>query len=248
MSIKALIFDFDGLIIDSESPEYQVWRDVFAEHGRELELDFWSDLVGRPPNHFDLYGYFHEHVNPTIDIEAFRRQRRARVVALTEQQPVLPGVHDYLREATEAGMKIGLASSSSGSHVRGHLARLELLHYFHTTKCFGPARTSPIQRLISPCARQVGVMPAEAIAFEDSPNGVTRRRPWAYFALLPVLITQQLRWTTPIIAWNRWPPSRCQSRAPGGGKNIMLAEPVTTARTFNFGTLNTNHPTARRAF
>jgi HAD superfamily hydrolase (TIGR01509 family) len=194
MSIKALIFDFDGLIIDSESPEFQVWRDVFAEHGRELELDFWSDLVGRPPNHFDLYAYFHEHVNPTIDIEQFRMQRRARVVALTEQQPVLPGVHDYLREAAETGLRIGLASSSSGSHVRGHLARLELLHYFHATKCFEDTSAhKPDPTPYLAVLDELGVMPAEAIAFEDSPNGVTSAQAAGIFCVaVPNPITQQL--------------------------------------------------------
>ena len=118
--IKALIFDFDGLIIDSESPELQVWQEVFAEHGRELGFDLWADLVGRPGNHFDLYSYFRQHVNPAVDIDALRIERRARVIALTEAQPVLPGVHDYLRGAAAAGLKIGLASSSSGDHVRGH--------------------------------------------------------------------------------------------------------------------------------
>ena len=46
--IKALIFDFDGIIIDSESPELLAWQEIFAAYGRELDLNVWADLVGRP--------------------------------------------------------------------------------------------------------------------------------------------------------------------------------------------------------
>ena len=67
--IKALIFDFDGLIIDSESPEFEAWHELFAEYGRELGLELWADLVGRPPTHFDLYGYFCKHIDPVIEVE-----------------------------------------------------------------------------------------------------------------------------------------------------------------------------------
>ncbi len=171
--IKALVFDFDGVIIDSESPELQVWQEVFAEHGRQLGLDLWADLVGRPRTHFDLYSYFQQHINPAIDIDALRHERRARVIALTEAQPVLPGVRDYLRGATATGLKIGLASSSSGDHVRGHLARLDLLGYFHATKCFEDTEThkpepGPYRAVLD----ALGVAADEAVAFEDSPNGV----------------------------------------------------------------------------
>lgn len=194
MPIKALIFDFDGLIIDSESPEYQVWREVFAEHGRELQMDFWADIVGRPHTHLDLYAYYQENVNPSVDLEQFRQQRRARVVALTQQQPVLPGVEDYLRGASELGMKLGLASSSSRHHVHGHLARLELLNYFHTTKCFEDTSAhkpdpTPYRAVLD----QLAVAPREAIAFEDSPNGVTSAKAAGIFTVaVPNPITARL--------------------------------------------------------
>ena len=103
--IKALIFDFDGIIIDSESPELLAWQEVFTAHGRELDLEVWADLVGRPSNHFDLYSYFNEHIDPTADIATLRLNRRARVIALTERQPVLPGVQEYLRGAGELGLR-----------------------------------------------------------------------------------------------------------------------------------------------
>jgi HAD superfamily hydrolase (TIGR01509 family) len=182
--IKALIFDFDGIIIDSESPELQVWREVFAEHGRELGFDLWADLVGRPPTHFDLYGYFHQHINPTVDIDALRIERRARVIALTEAQPVLPGVHEYLCSASVMGLKVGLASSSSGGHVRGHLARLDLLGYFHTTKCFEDTEThKPEPGPYHAVLDELGVAPNETVAFEDSPNGVSSAKAAGIFCI-----------------------------------------------------------------
>jgi HAD superfamily hydrolase (TIGR01509 family) len=192
--IKALIFDFDGIIIDSESPELQVWQEVFADHGRELGFDLWADLVGRPNNHFDLYSYFHQQINPAVDIDALRVERRARVIALTEAQPVLPGVQDYLHGASAMGLKLGLASSSSGGHVRGHLARLNLLGYFHATKCFEDTDThkpepGPYRAVLD----DLGVAADEAVAFEDSPNGVTSAKAAGIFCVaVPNPVTSRL--------------------------------------------------------
>jgi HAD superfamily hydrolase (TIGR01509 family) len=192
--IKALIFDFDGIIIDSESPELQVWQEVFAEHGRELGFELWADLIGRPPNHFDLYSYFQQNIAPEADIETLRLTRRARVIALTEAQPVLPGVLDYLRAASTLGLKIGMASSSSGRHVLGHLARLELLDYFHSTKCFEDTAThkpdpGPYRAVLA----ELAVSADEAIAFEDSPNGVSAAKAAGIFCVaVPNPVTRVL--------------------------------------------------------
>ncbi len=192
--IKALIFDFDGLIIDSESPEFAAWQELFAEYGRELGFDLWADLVGRPPTHFDLYGYFCEHIDPVIDIERLRQDRRARVVALTLKQPILPGVEDYLQSATELGLKIGLASSSSREHVRGHLERLRLLHYFQSLRCFEDTdRHKPDPTPYLRVLDDLGVTAKEAIAFEDSPNGVTAAKAAGIFCVaVPNPITSRL--------------------------------------------------------
>ena len=192
--IKALIFDFDGLILDTESPEYQAWQEVFAEHGHELAPDLWADLIGRPRNYFDMYAYFKALNGPLTDLDALRKDRRARVIQLVLEQPILPGVVNYLAEAKEIGLKIGLASSSAGEYVRGHLERLNLLEYFHVTKCFedtGAHKPDPAPYLAVLDA--IGVAPREAIAFEDSPNGVAAARAAGLFCIaVPNPITQCL--------------------------------------------------------
>lgn len=195
--IKALIFDFDGLILDTESPEYQTWRELFAAHGHELTLGLWADLVGRPRTYFDMYAYFKELNGPLTDIEALRRDRRAQVIRRVLDQPLLPGVLNYLTEARELGLKIGLASSSSGDYVRGHLRRLELSRYFHVTKCFEDTDShKPDPGPYLAVLEELGVRPNEAVAFEDSPNGVAAARAAGIFCVaVPNPITQCLSLT-----------------------------------------------------
>jgi beta-phosphoglucomutase-like phosphatase (HAD superfamily) len=192
--IKALIFDFDGLILDTETPELQAWQEIFAEHGHELNLDLWADLVGRPRGYFDMYAYFDRLTGSALEIELLRRRRRARVVELVLGQPVLPGVHDYLRGAERLGLKVGLASSSGGEYVRGHLRRLELFHHFHSTKCYEDTDShKPDPKPYLAVLEDLGVAPSEAIAFEDSPNGVTAARAAGVFCVaVPNPITESL--------------------------------------------------------
>ena len=192
--IKALIFDFDGLIIDSESPEFEAWHELFAEYGRELGLELWADLVGRPPTHFDLYGYFCKHIDPVIEVEKLRQDRRARVIALTITQPILPGVEEYLQSATALGLRVGLASSSTRDHVRGHLHRLKLLDYFHSIRCFEDTdRHKPDPTPYLKVLEDLGAKADEAIALEDSPNGVAAAKAAGIFCVaVPNPITCRL--------------------------------------------------------
>jgi len=107
---------------------------------------------------------------------------------------VLPGIHDYLRGARDLGLKLGLASSSSVNHVHGHLQRLELLHYFDATKCFEDTEAhkpepAPYRAVLD----ELGVAPYEAVAFEDSPNGVTAARAAGIFCVaVPNAVTCRL--------------------------------------------------------
>ena len=51
--IRALVFDFDGLILETETPAYETWAEIYREHGHELPLDRWFDYIGREGGFFD---------------------------------------------------------------------------------------------------------------------------------------------------------------------------------------------------
>jgi len=223
--IKALIFDFDGLIVDTESPEFQAWQEVFNAHGHELRLELWADLIGRPRTYFDMYAHFKELNGPRTDLEALRKERRARVVQLVLEQPILPGVGNYLSEARKMGLKIGLASSSGGDYVRGHLRRLELFDFFHVTKCFEDTDLhKPDPEPYLAVLDAMGVAPREAVAFEDSPNGVAAARAAGIFCVaVPNPMTQCLSLAHADLCLKSLADESLQqllSRVGGTGKNI----------------------------
>jgi HAD superfamily hydrolase (TIGR01509 family) len=195
MPIRAVLFDFDGLILDTESPVFQYWQEVFAAHGCELHMNVWADCIGRPPGYFDPHAYLEQLSGSCIDRELLRVQRQARLTELNLLQSVQPGVLEYLIDAQRAGLKIGLASSSDRAWVHGHLERLGLLAYFTTTTCFedtGTHKPDPGPYLALLEAMEIG--PSEAIAFEDSPNGITAAKAAGIFCVaVPNPITRQLR-------------------------------------------------------
>jgi HAD superfamily hydrolase (TIGR01509 family) len=173
MFIHALIFDFDGLILDTKTTDFQSWQEVYRAHGCELRLEVWADCIGRPAGHFDPFEHLERLSGVRIDRDRIRAQRSARMRQLNLLQPVLPGVHDYLREARALGLKIGLASSSDRAWVHGYLGRLGLLDYFDTIKCVedtGAHKPDPAPYLA--VLDTFGIPPAGAVAFEDSPHGV----------------------------------------------------------------------------
>ena len=195
--IQAVIFDFDGLILDTESAEFRAWQEVFAAHGHQLALDLWADLIGRPRTYFDMYSYFKQLNGPLTDLDALRKDRRARVIQLVLEQPILPGVTHCLIEARRMGLKIGLASSSGRDYVCGHLKRLNLFDYFHVTKCFEDTPShKPDPGPYLAVLEALGVAASAAMAFEDSPNGVAAARAAGIFCVaVPNPVTQCLSLT-----------------------------------------------------
>ena len=110
--IRAIVFDFDGLILDTELPEFQSWQEIYQAHGCTLSFAVWATCIGTV-GAFDPYAYLEEQLGRTVDHAVVQAQQRQRCDALIAVQTVLPGVHDYLAEARRLGLHVGVASSSS---------------------------------------------------------------------------------------------------------------------------------------
>ena len=166
--IRALIFDFDGLILDTETPLIDAYGDVHAAHGKPFDRREFSHLVGHVDFTFNPWRAF----GPGVDEAALEAQRQQRNRARTLAQPVLPGVAALLDAARAAGLRLAVASNSRHDHVEGHLKRLGLHAPFEFFACRGDAPSpKPEPDLYKLVLAHFGLRGHEAIAFEDSSAG-----------------------------------------------------------------------------
>jgi HAD superfamily hydrolase (TIGR01509 family) len=193
--IRALIFDFDGLILETEGPSYQSWEAVYRSFGLSLPFSTWSTIIGTTQGPFDPRQELQKQVQGNVDWEAVELQRQANEQALIEAQPVLPGVVPYLQDARRLGMKIGLASSSSCRWVMSHLTRLGLDVCFDCIRGADDVQyVKPDPELYLSVLNGLGVGADEAIALEDSPLGIqAAKRAGVYCVAVPNPLTRRLK-------------------------------------------------------
>jgi HAD superfamily hydrolase (TIGR01509 family) len=185
--IKALIFDFDGLILDTETPEFRVWQSIYGEHGHELPIERWGRIIGGlGAAHFDPAAYLTELTSGGAAPVVTRNRHRSASDELIRCQAVRPGVRDLLSEARLRRMGLAVASSSPHAWVDAHLTRLGLFDRFDRVICADdvPAgRTKPHPDLFLKALEVLGAHADEALAFEDSPNGVKAARAAGLFVV-----------------------------------------------------------------
>ncbi|QKV78618.1 HAD family hydrolase [Amycolatopsis sp. Hca4] len=172
MPTRALVFDFDGTLADTESAVLQSWQAVFREYGAELPLDAWYAVIGTQHTTPAMFALLAEHA-PGIDPEALRPKTRAHVLRLLEDLGPREGVRDYLDTAKNLGIRLAVASSSSGAWVNPHLERLGLDHYFDAVLTGDLHKAKPDPDLYLAALAELGAAAPDAIAFEDTPHGVT---------------------------------------------------------------------------
>ena len=187
MTIKALLFDFDGLILDTETPEFGVWQAIYREYGQHLTAETWGQIVGGlGASQFDPAEHLVGLVGDGLAVEGLRARHKTESEALVLEQPILPGVEEILNEARQLSLRLAIASSSPHSWVDAHLTRLGLFDRFEAIICADdvpPGRTKPNPDLFLKAIDTLQVQASEALVFEDSPNGVQAARSAGIFVV-----------------------------------------------------------------
>ncbi|HKB32826.1 MAG TPA: HAD family hydrolase [Candidatus Dormibacteraeota bacterium] len=191
--IRAIVFDFDGLILDTEEPVYRSWLEVYEEHGEELPFERWVQIVGSTTAGFHPQHHLEKRLGRSLPKEVLDRRigRRTEMILALE---ALPGVVRHIQEARAMGLQLGVASSSTSEWVKGHLSRLGILESFDCIRCRDDvANAKPEPDLYLAVLDCLGVGASEAIAVEDSPNGVlAAKRAGLRCVAIPNSITAQL--------------------------------------------------------
>jgi len=192
--IKGLIFDFDGLILDTETPIFKSWQEIFERHGCTLTLETWADCIGRAQDAFDPCDHLEACLGHPIDRGRICSEEQKRETELIGNQPVLPGVAELITASKRLGLKLGVASSSQRDWVIGHLARIGLVEQFDGVRCANDVeRAKPAPDLYLAVLEALGLGPDQAIAFEDSPNGVqAAKRAGLFCVAVPNALTKAL--------------------------------------------------------
>ncbi len=173
MTIDAIIFDFDGVIIDTETPDFELWQAFYRSHGLDLNSDLWLTRVGASIGAgFDPITHFRELTGATLD-DQFQQTHFNKYVEICAQQPVLPGVLSVIQQASQQGIKLAIASSSYYDWVERFLRQHQLLDYFDCIRTRGDVKEGkPAPDLYLSAVECLGVPADRCIAIEDSPNGM----------------------------------------------------------------------------
>ena len=192
--IKAIILDFDGTIMDTESTAFRIWREIYETHGHELTIDKWSECIGIPNSSFDPYEDLTELTGLPLD-----RMEMALLIVTRESEynkglPLLPGIENLILAAKSMGLKLGIASSADHAWIDDHLGRKKLLDRFDAIVCReDTSRHKPFPDPYIKALSELSCKPGEAVAIEDSPNGIRAAKAAGIFCVaVPNPVTHSL--------------------------------------------------------
>lgn len=170
--IDAVIFDFDGTILDTELSEFTTLSTVYKRFGLEYSLDEHRKMVGRA-DHPHWTVSLQELTGPLADIDAIRTERLEANRAEIAKLDIRPGVLDLIERATKAERQLAVASSSPLSWVGKHLDDRDLAQYFEVVATRDIVEhAKPWPDVFLAAAEQLGVDPKRCLVIEDSDNGV----------------------------------------------------------------------------
>ncbi len=171
---RALILDFDGLMLDTETAVFEAWREFYEKEGQHLTVSDWLGAVGYV-NGFDPRAHLEKLTGREFHWPDHDSQLTRRVLELIQPLPPFPGVRALLENGARLGYRLGVASNSSADWVVPGLERLGLHGYFsavRTRETVAHHKPAPDVYLAALADLGVALPPVGSVAFEDSEPGV----------------------------------------------------------------------------
>jgi HAD superfamily hydrolase (TIGR01509 family) len=172
MGIDALVFDFDGLLVDTETASLRVWQYLWQWHGLELDLGTFfaphgGDVIA------ERYAALAAAVGRDYDQAASHAARIAYRDELHATLELADGIGTWLDEARDLGVRLAVASSSPRVWIESHLSRIGYLDRFELLACGDEVRAAkPAPDVYLLALSRLDVPADRAIAFEDTAHGV----------------------------------------------------------------------------
>jgi HAD superfamily hydrolase (TIGR01509 family) len=195
LMISAVIFDFDGTIIDTEWSEFTTVQEEFRNHGHEYTLATFLEGVGRADGRH-WADVLQEFTGPRDDIEVIMDRRKKAHHKMISDTELRPGVLSLMERAEEQGKALAVASSSPISWVERHLSDRGLIDRFQfiaTRDLVERAKPWPDVFLVA--AQKLGIDPTECLVIEDSHHGVAAAKAAGMFCVAvpnPVTVASDL--------------------------------------------------------
>ena len=192
--MKGFVFDFDGLIFDTETPNYTVYHELFAEYGYELTLKQWSQIIGTWHADYDPLDHLVQVAGDHHERADFKKLIDERMDALLAKQKPMPGVEEFLQKAHSFNIPMAVASSSPKPWVMDHLEQLGLTRYFqHVLTMDDVSLPKPDPELYHLAAKRLQITPGELVACEDSLNGVKSAKSAGFYCIaVPNEMTREM--------------------------------------------------------
>lgn len=175
--LQAVIFDVDGLLVDTEWPDYVAWRELFQEYGGDLSPEEWVGEVGlwEPTAIWERFARLR---GTTDGSEALYERRRARYRELVQASlEPMPGALALIAALEERRIPRGVASTSDREWVAFVLGGLELIQRMDAIVTGDDvAARKPAPDVYLTAAARLGVAPSACVALEDSAVGVAAAR------------------------------------------------------------------------
>jgi putative hydrolase of the HAD superfamily len=173
MEFSAVLFDFDGVVVDTEWAIYQAWKRTFGAHGQPLPLEIYTRCIGTDFATWSPKTHLEELTGLAFDWHDLDARRQEEIMAELAHEGPMHGVVDLLEKLQSRQIPCAVVSSSSHQWVDGWLERLGLAGYFQTTVCRGDAaRIKPAPDLYLEAAKQLSLESSQCLVIEDSLNGV----------------------------------------------------------------------------